>query len=205
MEHEACQAQGLRERKKLATREALCHAAVRLALASGPENVRVADIEAEVGVTPRTYNNYFSSVAEAICAEPAARAMALGDMVRDRPHSESLAEAVGAAMTTMHHSSTYNKELVRMIITTPMLRGEFFKTFVARDNSLAEAIAERVDRPSTDLYPHVLAAPYSRAARVSTHRWLQDDNAHFLAMLREAMYMIAPMTAAYERRTRRAA
>ena len=196
---------GLRERKKSATREALCRAAVRLALAEGPENVRVADIAAEVGVSPRTYNNYFSSVAEAICAEPAARAIAMGDMVRSRPRNEPLADALSAAMTTIHNSSTFQKELVRMIFTTPMLRGEFFKTFVARDNSLAEAIAERVDRPSTDLYPHVLAATYSSAARVCTHRWLQDDNAHFLAMLREAMDMIAPMTAAYERRTRRAA
>jgi AcrR family transcriptional regulator len=204
MEHEG-ECLGLRERKKLATREALSHAAVRLALASGPENVRVPDIAAEVGVSPRTYNNYFSSVAEAICAEPAARAMGLGDEVRARPDSESLAEAVGAAMTIMHHSSTFNKELVRMIITTPMLRGEFFKTFVARDNSLAEAIAERVNRPFTDLYPHILAATYSSAARVCTHRWLQDDNADFLAMLREAMDMIAPMTAAYERQARQAA
>src|SRR5580700_10886421 len=116
---------GLRERKKLATREALCRAAVRLALADGPENVRVADIAAEVGVSPRTYNNYFSSVAEAICAEPAARAMALGDMVRSRPRNEPLADALSAAMTAMHNSSTYQKELVRMILTTPMVRGEF--------------------------------------------------------------------------------
>jgi AcrR family transcriptional regulator len=196
---------GLRERKKLATREALADAAIQLALADGPENVRVADIAAKVGVSPRTYNNYFSSVAEAICSGPAARSMSLGGMVRERPAGEPLADAIAKAMTTMHHSSVYDKQLVRMIITTPMLRGEFFKTFVARDNSLAEAIAERVDRPSADLYPHVLAATYSSAARVCTHRWLQDDNADFLALLREAMDMIAPMTAAYERQARHAA
>jgi AcrR family transcriptional regulator len=196
---------GLRERKKIATREALCAAAVRLALKDGPENVRVPDIAAEVGVSPRTYNNYFSSVAEAICAEPAARAMALGDMLLARPENEPLADAITSAMTTMHESSVYNKELVRMIIGSPMLRGEFFKTFVARDNSFAEAIAQRVNTPKDDLYPQILAASYSSAARVCTHRWLQDDNANFLALLREALDMIAPMTAAYEHLARRAA
>jgi len=51
----------LRERKKEATRQALQVAALRLALDRGPENVRVDDIAEAAGVSPRTYNNYFSS------------------------------------------------------------------------------------------------------------------------------------------------
>ena len=57
---------GLRERKKQATREALSWAALRLAVDRGLENVRVEDIAAEAGVSPRTFNNYFSSKYEAI-------------------------------------------------------------------------------------------------------------------------------------------
>ena len=52
---------GLREQKKQATRAALRAAALRLALEHGPENVRVDDIADAAGVSPRTYNNYFSS------------------------------------------------------------------------------------------------------------------------------------------------
>jgi AcrR family transcriptional regulator len=52
---------GLREQKKQATRDALRAAALRLALERGPDNVRVDDIAEAAGVSPRTYNNYFSS------------------------------------------------------------------------------------------------------------------------------------------------
>ena len=52
---------GMRERKKLATRKALSAAALRLAREHGPQNVRVDDIAEAAGVSPRTYNNYFSS------------------------------------------------------------------------------------------------------------------------------------------------
>ncbi|HEY5017289.1 MAG TPA: helix-turn-helix domain-containing protein, partial [Streptosporangiaceae bacterium] len=59
---------GLRERKKLATRQALGAAAMRLAIERGLENVLVEDIAAAADVSPRTFNNYFASKYEAICA-----------------------------------------------------------------------------------------------------------------------------------------
>src|SRR2546430_11883605 len=59
---------GLRARKKRATRKALRDAALRLALERGPGNVRVDDIAEAAGVSPRTYNNYFSSREQAIVA-----------------------------------------------------------------------------------------------------------------------------------------
>jgi len=190
---------GLRERKKLATREALSEAAIRLALKHGPENVRVPDIAAEADVSPRTFNNYFSSVAEAVCALVAERAMTLADLLRQRPDDEPLAEAVTNALIEVHSSPEYSKELMRLIITAPLLRAEFFKTIMVREKTFAEAIAERVGSPSGDLFPHVLAAAYSSATRVVTHRWLNDDSVDFLAQLREAVSLIAPMTTARDR------
>ena len=48
---------GLRERKKIATRQALAVAATRLAADRGLENVLVEDIAEAVGVSARTLNN----------------------------------------------------------------------------------------------------------------------------------------------------
>jgi hypothetical protein len=59
---------GLRERKKIATRQALGLAAMRLAIERGLDNVLVEDIAEAAGVSTRTFNNYFASKYEAICA-----------------------------------------------------------------------------------------------------------------------------------------
>jgi AcrR family transcriptional regulator len=59
---------GLRERKKAQTRAALSWAALRLTVEHGFNNVKVEDIAEAAGVSPRTFNNYFSSKGEAIVA-----------------------------------------------------------------------------------------------------------------------------------------
>ncbi|MFD0884857.1 TetR/AcrR family transcriptional regulator, partial [Streptosporangium algeriense] len=92
------EAQDMRARNKRATREAIGAAALRLAVEQGSPLVRVYDIAAEAGVSPRTYNNYFSSREEAICAFQSDRARRMGQALLSRPADEPLAEAVLAAV-----------------------------------------------------------------------------------------------------------
>ena len=56
----------LREEKKRATRQAMSDAAARLVLDGGAEAATISGITAAVGVSPRTFHNYFSSVADAL-------------------------------------------------------------------------------------------------------------------------------------------
>src|SRR3954463_2874913 len=94
---------GRREAKKRATRDARSAAALRLALEHGPQNVRVDDIAEAAGVSPRTYNNYFSSREQAIVAAIAAeRALRVGAALRARPTDEPLAEAVVEAVVEQY-------------------------------------------------------------------------------------------------------
>jgi AcrR family transcriptional regulator len=189
---------GLRERKKLATREALSLAAVRLALERGPENVRVDDIAAAAGVSPRTYNNYFSSREEAICAAAAERARQLGAALRARPPDEPLGEAIILAVVDRYvRHGEPDKNMIRLIVSTPALRGEFLKTIAAREAQLADAIAERTGLDAErDLEPRLLAVVVSGATRVATVHWLRPDvDAPFAEVVEGALRLVVPPAA----------
>ncbi|WFE22078.1 TetR family transcriptional regulator [Solwaraspora sp. WMMD937] len=77
-----------RERKKAATRAALSWAAIRLPVERGFDNVLVDDIAQAVGASARTFNNYFSSEAEAIASRHLDRSLRLADGLRARPADE---------------------------------------------------------------------------------------------------------------------
>ena len=60
---------GLRERKRLATRQAIQHAVLRLALERGLEHVTIEDVSREADISPRTFFNYFVSKEAAIAGD----------------------------------------------------------------------------------------------------------------------------------------
>jgi AcrR family transcriptional regulator len=192
---------GWRERKKLATREAISLAALRLAIEHGLENVRVGDIAARAGVSPRTYNNYFSSREEAICAVGADRAWRMVASLRARPPSEPLAEALRHAMVDDHDVVEPDKAVLRLIVCHPSLRGEFFRATSGVHRELAEAIAERTGHDAErELLPGVVGSAYQAAWRASIMYWLKDDNGRSLgSVLQEAFAALAPLADALER------
>jgi AcrR family transcriptional regulator len=167
----------LRERKKQATREALRAAALRLALERGPENVRVDDIAEAAGVSPRTYNNYFSSREQAIIAAVTAeRASRIRAAVTARPADVSLADAVIDAVVGQYTDpDDHAREALLMITASPALRACYVDTVTTIEETLAEAIAERcqgMDR----LTAQVLSASVGAAAKLALRQWLQSTS-----------------------------
>jgi AcrR family transcriptional regulator len=182
----------MRTRNRLATREAISTAALRLALEQGPGGlalVRVRDIAEAAGVSPRTYNNYFSSREEAICAFQSDQARRLGKALLARPAGESLGEAVTAAVAEHYGTAEPDRAGLRMIMCTPELEGEALKAFSTAEGPLAEAIAERTGRDA--LYAHVMAAAIAGAIRVAGRQWIErDDSEPFAAILRRAVELV---------------
>ena len=79
---------GLRERKKLAARTAMSEAALRVALVDGLRAVTAEVVADAVGLSPRTFRNYFSSVEEAVVDGLVVRGTALSDALEARPAAE---------------------------------------------------------------------------------------------------------------------
>ena len=189
---------GLRERKKVATRHALGVAAMRLAIERGLDNVLVEDIAEAAGVSARTFNNYFASKNEAICALAFDRAMRIGSALSDRPAAEPIWQAITNAV--MSEYGTADRALdeqwmagVRLVTSTPSLRGEYLKVQAMTQNSLAEAIAVRLRAsPAASMFPRILAAAVTAAIQAALERWLHSDPPVPLApLVRKALRQLA--------------
>src|ERR1700691_5666543 len=173
---------GLRERKKVETRQALARTAMQLAVERGLENVRVEDITDAVNVSRRTFTNYFTSKEEAIASLNADRAAGAAEALRDRPAGEPLADSLAEAFAAQHEAATRMDSdriaPLRILLSSPALQGEYLKTLVDAEEPLAKVIAARTGAdPQRDLYPRVLASAVTAAVRAATGHWMANGAA----------------------------
>jgi len=178
----AGQSGGLRERKKLATRQALGSAAMELALDRGLENVVIEDIAAAAGVSPRTFSNYFASKYEAIAALALDRSFQIGEELRRRPAGECLWEAICQAVRAVYAPATEVPDprriaAVQLVTSSPALRGEYLKVLAIMQYEMAQAITERTGAgPAADTFvTRALAGAVTSALQAATERWLFAD------------------------------
>ena len=191
------QTAGLRERKKLETKQALAFAAMQLAVERGLENVRVEDITDQVNVSRRTFSNYFSSKEEAIASLNADRFARAADALADRPADEPLADSLAEVFAAQYEAAaTVDQDRagqVRMLVSSPALQGEALKGMIQAEGPLAKVIADRTGAdPQGDLYPHVLAAAVMAAVRAATGHWMATGGASSLPdLIRQAVRQVA--------------
>jgi AcrR family transcriptional regulator len=155
---------------------------MRLAVQRGLDNVLVEDIAAEAGVSARTFNNYFGSKYEAICALAMERSQRMGAELRSRPVDEPLMEAITNAVIEPYSGGTRTPDRewldgVRLVIASPALQGEYLRTHYTAQRMLADAIADRTGTDlETDMFPAVLVeGAVAAAIRSRLARWLRAD------------------------------
>jgi len=172
---------GLRERKKVATRQALGVAAMQLAMERGLDNVLVEDIAEAAGVSTRTFNNYFASKYEAICALAFDRALRIGAALREQPAGQPILTAITNAVMSEYGSADRAPDEqwiagIRLVTSTPALTGEYLKVEAMTQYSLAEAIALRLGTSlAGSMFPRILAAAVTAAIQAALERWLHAD------------------------------
>lgn len=176
---------GLRERKKAETRAALSWAAISLTVERGFENVKVEDIAAAADVSPRTFNNYFASKAEAIVSRQVERSRRAAGALRTRPPEEPLWTAIiNAALDQLVAGPEVDDRPVtdrdrwlaglRLMLTEPALQAEMMRAAALTESEMAAAIAERTGTDATkDMYPNLVAAAVTAATNVATQQYLR--------------------------------
>ena len=160
---------GLRERKKADTRRALSDAALDLAFERGLENVTREDIANLVGVSLRTFNNYFNGKFEALGYRQAERMRRGVALLRQGPADEPLwtsithvvVETLEADFGDVRDDENWvpsRQELaeVRKLLMNPQVRNAVPSQLL--DEWIA-AVAERTGTdPDRDLYPRLVVA-----------------------------------------------
>jgi AcrR family transcriptional regulator len=177
---------GLRERKKLATRAALSWAAVRLIVERGYDHVLVEDIAAAAEVSPRTFNNYFSSKAEAVASRHLDRCLLIAEDLRDRPPGEPLWAAIKQAMLARFVPGAEVKAHprpdrdvwaagLRLMLAVPAVQAETLRAMATAEAAVAAAVGERTGTdPAVDMYPKLVAAAVMAATNVASHQFVND-------------------------------
>ena len=85
---------GLRETKKLATRQQIADVAMRLFVQRGFDHVTVAEVAAAAGVSEKTVFNHFPTKEDLFFDEIPERARTLSEAIRSRPAGESILDTL---------------------------------------------------------------------------------------------------------------
>ncbi|APH54437.1 Transcriptional regulator, TetR family [Granulibacter bethesdensis] len=191
---------GLRERKKLETRDALADAAMRLALKHGLDGLRVEDIAAEANVSMRTFNNYFSTKQEALVARYTNRMIYAAEALRARPAAEPIWEAITEAMIAPWKDTTRGQAIpsraavseLRLIFGASSTQAEILRGALISDHPFVLAVADRTGTdPQRDLYPRLVAAVVTTAAQVAINAFLHGDQPTALVpLLRDTLALL---------------
>jgi AcrR family transcriptional regulator len=165
------------------TRLDLALVAFELARTEGLAQVRVPQIAEAVGVSTRTFNNYFSSKEAAIVWPTTLRGSRMASDLAERPVGEILADALVEVVAGLYGLAGQEGlpegwlDGFRMLVATePALHGEYLKAQAAGERSLAEMIAERTGTVDTDLEPLLLAGVAVAAERAAVLHWFRQAN-----------------------------
>jgi AcrR family transcriptional regulator len=183
----------LRDRKKLATREALSNTAFRLVLEHGIDAVTPEAVADAVGVSPRTFRNYFTCREEAVFDGLVLRAGSMVDALRARPAGEPVWDSLLAVLPAHFSEIVGNRQdvavLRQVVLENPVMFAQNLAAFERIDRLMAETIAERTGRDvDADLEPALLASCAGVALRTAVEAWTtRDDDVSLPQLVVEAL------------------
>ncbi|MFJ9779694.1 TetR/AcrR family transcriptional regulator [Amycolatopsis sp. NPDC101161] len=166
----------LRTRKKAATRQSLHEAALRLAMERGLDGVTVEDIADAVGVSRRTFSNYFTNKEDAILHADRERTGVLVSLVEHRPADEPPWQALRTASRELYHGRAVpDREWVaqlRLLRRHPSLLAQQAGDQITLERDLAAVLLAR-GHGLDEALARLMTATFLAAVRTASVLWLE--------------------------------
>ncbi|HEV3097020.1 MAG TPA: TetR family transcriptional regulator [Candidatus Dormibacteraeota bacterium] len=166
---------GLRERKKLKTKEAIHRAAMRLFAKRGYEETTVEQIAAAAEISPSTFFNYFPTKEDVVMLDiydPIAI-----QMIKERPKNETLGVTFRRVLEGLDAIFERDRELVlergRIMLEVPELRGRLWDELERTQAFVIELLAERTGRKPDDFELRVTARVAIAALYEASLEWFR--------------------------------
>jgi len=175
---------GLRESKKAATRLALATAVLRHAADGGLESVSVDTVAAEVGVSARTFHNYFAGKEDALIHFVGVVLGRIADLIESRPADESLWDAVQYALTEIacDTEAVPNQfaTLIRLLETEPTLVAHKDNSDLAamQKERFTEVVTARGPTTAMGLFERLVFTNALCTLRVALEMWSEGNAPH---------------------------
>jgi AcrR family transcriptional regulator len=145
MHHDPAAAPGLRERKKLRTRQSIAAAALRLFDDRGYEETTIADIAAAAEVSPRTFFSYFPSKEDVVFSEIDDRLADVRERLDRRPSGESPLDTMRrVVLDTMEALAAEDGQFaavrIRLMLERPALQARALQRLYDAEEELVERL-----------------------------------------------------------------
>ncbi|MGD3107928.1 TetR/AcrR family transcriptional regulator [Streptomyces sp. YGL11-2] len=168
---------GLRERKKIQTRQAIRRAAFRLFEQQGYDATPVDRIAAAADVSPSTVFRYFPTKEDIVLTDDYDAVLEAG--IRARPAGEPMVESVRhVAVEALHRITAADRtelaQRARLIRDVPAIRGRTAENHAREAEIIGAALAERTGRPADDLEVRVISAAILAALQEAMLRWVAE-------------------------------
>ncbi|MBY8884022.1 TetR family transcriptional regulator [Streptomyces sp. PTM05] len=184
----AAPALGLRERKKIRTRQGIRHAAYRLFERQGYDATTVEQIAAAAEVSPSTFFRYFPTKEDVVLTDEYDPLMeaALLERPADEPIVDSLRQAVvplARQMAAGEHDEMLQR--MRLVREVPAIRARMGENMSVSCGLLVDVLARRTGRPADDLGLRIVVGALLGGWQETMMHWVENDGTEDLGALLE--------------------
>lgn len=175
----------LRARKKDATRRALSLTALNMALERGYDGFTIADVTESVGVSRRTFSNYFAGKAECIAGSIEGLVGGILDAAAAAASDLGFVDLLIELVANVDEETFLGFENFHQILAAaPEVQAQVYALDLQAATDAAAEIASLYQLDPTDVRVDLLTAIAMAAARTCIERWLNSGRAGGRAGLR---------------------